>query len=224
MLALRYAVYGLVWGAPATVLWPWGSVLLWPALGWMCLAAGHAGLGARVWGRRALPQRLLMWPVRRLVQWCHARRRDDVPPVEITPGLWFGQRLTAVEATRWLPRDVAVLDVAPEYGSSWAVHQPAHLAVDLLQGSSPAPLDLLVCTLFIDMHRERGVYIQGALGLERAPLVAACWLLRRYQRLQAAQAEEMLGTKRSAIRFSARQRAVLDEVRALQQQGDTVAL
>lgn len=215
-LALRYGVYALACGVAAVLLAPpWSLLLLWPALAWLWLGAGYAGLGARVWARHWRP---LLWPVQWLVHWRQGRLRGDLPPVEITPGLWFGPRLSALEARRWLPPDVAVLDVAPEHLPGWAGAQSACLTVGLLEGGTPAALDLLVCALFIDMHRQQGVYIQGAVGHGRAPLVAACWLLRRYPRLEAEQVEEMLGTQRPAVRFSAAQRAVLQQVRALQQE------
>lgn len=224
-LALRYLMFALLSTALAATAWPWTAVLLWPAAGWLWLALGYAQLGPRVWGKSApAPARLLLWPVRALVHLGHRRRRQrrrDNEPVEIAEGLWFGPRLSRLEAERWLPRDVAVLDVAPEYTAGWGEGQ-TYLALDILEGTAPPAIDLLVVQIFIDMNRSKGVYIHSALGNSRAALLAATWLLRQYPRMTVEQAQSMLRALRPDVRFCAQQVRVLEELRLLQQQALTV--
>lgn len=219
-LAIKYAIWGLVLLILSLAGWPWTLLLLWPAAACLWLAAGYAWLGPAVWGRQGNPwRRVLLWPLCKLLCCRQRRQRPDCEPAELAPGIWFGGRLDERQARHWLPAGVAVLDVAPEHSPSWGTSQPAWLAIDMLDGAAPPPMDLLLCELFIDMHRERGVYIHGGRGDSRVALVAATWLLRQHPRLSVEQALQTLQAPHRPLRLNAGQILVLQQVRELQRAG-----
>lgn len=218
-LAIRYTVYSAAGLGVSGAALPWALPLVWLSLAWLWLAMGYAGIGPRIWGKNGLRfGKWLAWPAQQLIHLEHRRQRgDDESPVEFASGLWFGGRLSALQASRWLPTGVAVLDVAPEYGADWGRSQPAYLALDMLEGTSASALDLVISELFIDLNREQGVYVHGALGNARAALIAATWLMRQYPRLTVEQVQAMLVALKPGVHFNAGQTLVLQQVRLLQQ-------
>lgn len=218
-LAIRYTVYSVGGLGVSGMALPWALPLVWLSFAWLWLAMGYAGVGPRVWGKNGQPFSIwLVWPARQLIHAAHRHRRgDDESPVEFASGLWFGGRLSPLQASRWLPAGVAVLDVAPEYGADWGRCQPAYLALDMLEGTSASALDLVISELFIELHRGQGVYVHGALGNARAALVAATWLMRQYPRLTVEQVQAMLVALKPGVHFNAGQTLVLQQVRLLQQ-------
>lgn len=221
-LALRYAGFALLGAALVKLGWPWSAPSLWLVAGWSCLAAGYAGVGSCVWGKSSGPAlRVCLWPVQQFLHLNHARQRpSDDAPIEIAPGLWFGGRLTQQEAERWLPKNVAVLDVAPEYAAAWGEKQTAYMNLNILEGTAPPALDLLIAQLFVDMNRENGVFIHGAQGNSRSAMVAAAWLLRQYPRMTIDQALVVLRTARKQVSFNAAQTLVLQQLKLLLQQDE----
>lgn len=221
-LALRYIAFSVGMLALMRAGWPGTAPLLWPAAGWLWLAAGYAGLGPQVWGKqRSRLKQALLWPVQQVMHWQHRRQGIEQTPVELAPGIWFGGRLDAQAARHHLPPGVAVLDVAVEYPPGWGAQQEAYLALDILDQCAPDALELVVCELFIEMHRERGVYLHGARGNSRVILVAATWLLRRYPRMTVEQALQTLARPGHPLRLSGRQQLALEQVRQLQHECDS---
>lgn len=217
-LAIRYTVYSAAGLSVSGVALPWALPLVWLSLAWLWLAMGYAGIGPGIWGKNKRHfGKWLVWPAQQLIHLVHRRQRGgDERPAEFASGLWFGGRLTDLQARRLLPPGVAVLDVAPEYGADWGRSQPAYLALDMLEGTSASALDLVISELFIDLNRECGVYVHGALGNARAALVAATWLMRQYPRLTVEQVQAMLVALKPGVRFNASQTLVLQQVRLLQ--------
>src|SRR5207244_1868915 len=124
LLPMKYViVFGLfaVYLAGLAVLFGgWCWPLLWPALSFGVVAAGYAGLGPRIFGKRPTG-RLSWWAVLLLgpyllLTWAlwHLHRRVSREPCchEVAPALWLGRRPLAHE----LPDGVVlVVDLTAEF-------------------------------------------------------------------------------------------------------------
>lgn len=207
--------------------------LLWPAAAAAYLAWGYHHAGARVWGKEpsAAPQagtntpsrcwsailwlraqRLLMWPLRLgLYAWQSQYWRHDPAPVALAPQLWLGRRLRRREAQRHLPSTVAVLDLAPEYAATWARQQPAHLALAVLDFTSPSPQQLQQGVDFAQRHAQHGVYIHCALGYSRSATMAVAVLLAQHPDWTLSQAITHVQQQRPRTRLLPSQIASLEQ-------------
>jgi hypothetical protein len=110
--------------AVAVFAWPWGALLLWPALSLAITAAGYAGLGAAVFhksdGKLPLTTWLVLGPAllgHRLALAYY--RRQCRPWDEAVPGLLIGRQLSKREARQAVQQGVtAVLDLTAEFSEA----------------------------------------------------------------------------------------------------------
>jgi len=170
------ALGGAVAGSFASPLW---FLLLWPALALAIVAAGYAGLGARVFqkdeeGHVSLASRFLLLPYRtgaRINAWAWTRRLPA--SVAIADGVFLGRFPTASEADSF----VTVVDLAAEFerpsGSTgrW-ISRPM---LDLVE---PPHADVAAAAEAVERSRGSGpVLVCCALGFQRSAMVVAEWLV-----------------------------------------------
>jgi hypothetical protein len=95
-IGICYALGALACTVLASLSWPWGALLVWPAMTLGLVASGYFGLGARVYGKR---NGYLPWRWRWLVapdQWGqeisrrYYRRKRSAAWNAITPRVWMG--------------------------------------------------------------------------------------------------------------------------------------
>jgi membrane-associated phospholipid phosphatase len=210
-----YAIGALVLAVAAWWLWPWGGLLLWPALACALVASGYFGVGAAVYrkaasGRLPLSMRVLMAPVL-LAQWLslkhYARRsrRWDC----VTDRVWVGRALSRREARDAMAEGVtAVLDLTGEFAAPAPFRDTgnggngvAYLNVPILDLTAPLDRHFTTALAFIDEHANNGgiVYVHCKAGYSRSAAIVAAHLVRAGHAESPERAVEMLRKARSGI-------------------------
>lgn len=215
--AFVFSLFALFLVAVAAGIGDWGWLLAWPALSFAVVAAGYAGLGPRILGKRddgrlslirsivLLPFLLFCWSVwhmRRLVlreACCH----------QVAPGLWLGRRPLARE----VPADVGlVVDLTAEFWPARGVLAGrAYLALPTLDADSPDEARLRLFVAQVAAH-SGPVYVHCALGHGRSALFVAAVLLARGLASDDREAVRMLRVARPGVRLNGRQRRLLRQV------------
>jgi hypothetical protein len=200
-----------------------GTVLTgWTGIAFAAVGAAYAGLGPRVFGKRAdgtlaWPNVLLLAPYLLLTLglW-HAQRlvsRED-PANEIAPGLWLG---------RWprraceLPPDTGlIVDLAMEFVAAQDLRRPdrhrTYFALPTLDASTPDPVafDRAVRTV-VETLPSTPVYVHCALGHGRSALLVAAVLLARGAAASAEEAEARVQAVRPGVALNKAQRRFLSD-------------
>ncbi len=201
----RIGVYYLLASAVArlvaTLLWPWGSVLLWPAIACLVAAAAYFGFGPGIYrkidGRLTLSTRLLLAPllVGQELSLGYYRRQCRAWD-EVTPQVWIGRKLTDREAADAVRQGVtAVLDVTTEFSEAAPLLATRYLNVPILDLTAPTPEQLLQCVAFVRENAVQGVvYVHCKVGYSRSAVVVGAYLLASGA---AASAEEAIARLRA---------------------------
>jgi hypothetical protein len=215
--------YTLAFGAVAAVMvgvmaaaawmggWAWAVV---PGAAWIGLAFGgaasaYAGLGPRVFGKRAdgaVPvwSYLLFGP---FLLFGRAGLRAanaaglGTPWDEVSDRLVLGRRPHPSDRHAFRRLGVvAVLDMAAEVARSRGIAgTEAYCALPVLDHAGPRGDQLDRAVAFIDLHRADGpVYVHCALGIGRGATVVLAWLLHAGR----------VGSVDEGVRFLARRRRV----------------
>jgi protein-tyrosine phosphatase len=195
----------------------WGWLLAWPALSFAVVAAGYAGLGPRIFGKRddgrlavlrclvLLPYLALTW-----IAW-HLRRLVSRQPCchEVAPGLWLGRRPLARE----VPAGVVLLvDLTAEFWPARGVRDGrTYLTLPTLDADSPDEARLRAFVEQVASH-PGPVYVHCALGLGRSALLVAAVLLQRGLAADEREALRVLRAIRPGVRLSGRQRRLLQRL------------
>ncbi len=215
--ALTFAVFGVLQAAWGSELGGAGGVLLlWSGISWSVVAAGYAGAGPRVFGKREdgrvrvahvavlLPFLAVMWTVWRL------RARRGRFGHEIAPGLRLGRRPLGGE----LPASVtAVVDMTSEFPVSPGVEGREYLCVPLLDATAPDAATLARAVEWIDARRGE-VYVHCAAGNGRSATIVAAVVLARGLVPDAAAAVEFVRRARPSIRLNRAQLRALGALAA----------
>jgi protein-tyrosine phosphatase len=183
-IAVYYATSAVMALAASIAFWPWGSLLLWPALSLGLVASGYFGRGSGVYrkagGRLPLSTRFVLLPSllgQRLSVLYYSRqcRAWD----EVTPRLWIGRQLNEAEAAAARKAGVmAVLDLTAEFAEPPSFRAAAYRNVPVLDLTAPSPSQLDEAVAFIHEHTARGiVYVHCKIGYSRSAAVAGAYLL-----------------------------------------------
>jgi protein-tyrosine phosphatase len=207
LTALYLAVIAMVVGG-----WAWA--LLWPAFSFGLVAAGYAGLGPCIFGKRSngrlawwavlalLPYLLILWTL-----W-HLQRCLSRAPVchEVAPGIWLGRRPLGHE----LPAGVVlVVDLTAEFFVARSVRTGRdYLVLPTLDGTAPQEAALREMVARLAEH-PGPVYLHCAAGVGRSALLAAAVLLARGLAEDHHQAEARLRQARPGVRLTPPQRRLL---------------
>src|SRR4051812_24289788 len=220
---MRYAVIFSLLGLGLCVLAAqrggWAYLLLWPGASVLVVAAGYAGAGARVFGKRRdggfapwaivlhLPYLLITLAVWQLIRLTVNERAAD----QIAPGVWVGRRPYAGE----IPPSVRfVVDVTAEFwpsrrvriGRTYACHPTldAHVTDDRAFTTTVREVAAL----------DGDMLIHCAQGHGRSAALAAGLLIARGVAADVAEAERLLAAARPGIRLKPGQRALVSRVAA----------
>jgi membrane-associated phospholipid phosphatase len=194
--------------AIAMTSWPWGAVLLWPALSLSIVACGYFGIGPGTFrkegGRLPIATWLLLAPVilgQRLSMLRYIRRSK--PWDAITANVWIGRTLNAREGKRALDDGVtAILDLTCELPETpvFARH-PNYHNLPVLDLTAPTAAQFAEAIAFIDRHVRKGgvVYVHCKAGYSRSAAIVAAYLLKTNQVADATAALAHLRRCRSGI-------------------------
>ena len=183
-VALYYATGAALLGASAVLFWPWGGLLLWPALSLAIVSGAYAGAGPWVFaksnGRLPMTTWMMLWPclMGQRVSLAWYRRQCRAYDV-VTPRVWIGRRLTDAEAARAVAAGVAaVVDLTADFSETPVFTRLPYLNLPTLDLTAPGPASLERAVRFIETHAGRGVvYVHCRVGYSRSAAVVAAYLL-----------------------------------------------
>jgi len=199
--------------AVAAIVWPWGAVLLWPALSLALVGSAYVGAGPAIFrkanGRIPFAARVVLGPCL-AGQWLSLAyyKRQCRPYDEVAPGLWIGRRLTDAEAAEAVERGVvAVLDLSAELSESRVFTQVIYRNIPVVDLTAPTPTQLEDAVRFIERHTADGVvYVHCKIGYSRSAAVAGAYLL--VARLARTTDEAMTAIRRARPSVIVRPEAV----------------
>jgi protein-tyrosine phosphatase len=218
---MRYAVIFLILGVCFIALGlqtrGWGWLFLWPGLSATLVGAGYAGLGARVFGKRAdgrfsfwaivlhMPYLLITLGVWYLIRWTIPESSAD----EIAPGIWVARRPLHGE----IPSTVrCVVDVTAEFWVGRRVRDGRdYLCFPTLDGHVCDDCAFAQAAKRI-ADFEGPVLIHCAQGHGRSAALAAAVLIARGLADDPEQAEAILIAARPGIALKPRQRQLVRRV------------
>ncbi|MDB5324329.1 MAG: hypothetical protein JWN40_5960 [Phycisphaerales bacterium] len=226
--ALIFLTLGLCFTALAIQRGGWAWLLLWPGVSATLVGIGYAGLGARVFGKRAdggyplwakiihLPYLLVtlgVWHALRLAL-------PERPADQVAPGIWVARRPLHFE----IPPDVRwIIDVTAEFFVAARVRAGRdYICYPTLDGH--------VCNAaqFATIVREvaaldGGILIHCAQGHGRSAALAAALLIARGLAENIEEAERLMTAVRPKVRLKASQRALVKAFAAQQSHTPFVA-
>lgn len=192
--------------ALAIVLWPWGSLLLWPALALGIVASAYFGVGPGIFRKRdgRLPLSTY-WTLGtcllgQYVSLLHYRRQCR-PWDEVAPGVIIGRKLSDREAAEAARQGVtAVLDLTAEFSEAKPFLGVRYLNIPILDLTAPSQEQLQDMAAFIAEHSRKGVvYVHCKIGYSRSAAAVAAHLLMTGQVGSLDEALDILRAARPSI-------------------------
>jgi membrane-associated phospholipid phosphatase len=115
------------------------------------------------------------------LSWLWVRWQERAHPafVRMTPKLWVGRRLTAIEAAQ-LPPDCVVIDLANELSETPLLRSHDYHHFSLLDLQSP-PADVveeIVATMLREAGLGHSIYLHCAMGYSRSKIIAKIYMTR----------------------------------------------
>jgi protein-tyrosine phosphatase/membrane-associated phospholipid phosphatase len=186
--------------------WPWGALLLWPALALAIVAVAYFGLGPIIFhkadGRLHWSARLVLAPclLGQQLSLLYYRRQCR-PWDKVTPEVWIGRMLNDREAAEAIRLGVtAVLDLTAEFSEPEAFRALVYRNIPILDLTAPSIDQLREMATFIDEESRKGiVYIHCKIGYSRTAAAAAAYLLATEEAAGVSAVIEMLRHVRPSI-------------------------
>jgi Dual specificity phosphatase, catalytic domain/PAP2 superfamily len=198
-------------GAAALVLtgaifWPWGILLLWPAiaLGIVAIAYFRAGPivfrkteGTLPWSARLVLAPCLVGQYLSLLYYRRQCRSWD----RVTPQIWIGGKLGRRSANKALCSGVAsVLDLSAEFSEAKPLRKINYRNVPVLDLTAPTQAQLVETSQFIGNHSRNGaVYVHCKIGYSRSAAAIAAYLIMSGEVKTAEEAFAMIRRVRPSV-------------------------
>ena len=179
-----YATAAVAFALMSAIVWPWGALLMWPAVALSMVTAAYLGAGPRIFaksrGRISIVVRMLLYPyfVGQRASLAYYSRQCR-PYDAVAPGVWIGRCLDQEEANRAVAEGVtAVLDLTMEFDESPAFTNVVYKNIPVLDLTAPSPEALREAVRFLNEESRRGiVYVHCKIGYSRSAAAVAAWLL-----------------------------------------------
>ena len=205
-LAMYYGVGAAIFAGLATLSWPVGIPLLWPALSLAVVMAAYCGLGPGIFrkyeGRLPLASRIVLGPalVGQRLSLCYYARECQ-PWDEVTPSVWIGRQLNCAEARQAIEQGVtAVLDLSSEFTEAAPLVRVNYHHLPILDLTAPTQAQLQAAARFIHKNSQTGVvYVHCKIGYSRSAAAVGAYLLATGQAADAQSAITLLRQARPTI-------------------------
>ena len=201
-----YAMCAIGLLAPIAWLWPWGALLLWPALACGIVAAAYFGFGVplfwKIDGRLHWAARIALAPCRMGQRISLIYYRGQCAAWnKITPDVWIGRVLNQQEAESATSLGVsAVLDLTMEFSAPAPFRVLVYRNIPVLDLTAPSVEQLREMAEFIAEESGRGiVYVHCKIGYSRAAAAVAAYLLQTQRVKSVPEAIDLLRRARPAI-------------------------
>ena len=166
------------------IFWPWGLVLLWPAiaLGIVAIAYFRAGPivfhkteGTLPWSTRFVLAPCLLGQYLSLLYYRSRCRPWD----KVTPRIWIGGKLGHRSAQTAVSSGVvSVLDLSAEFSETKPFRKSNYRNIPVLDLTAPTQTQLLEMSKFIGDHSRNGtVYVHCKIGYSRSAAAVAAYLM-----------------------------------------------
>jgi protein-tyrosine phosphatase len=205
-VGFSYAAGALTVAGLIAWFWPWGALLLWPAISLGIVASAYFGRGPVIFckadGRLHWSARLILAPclLGQQLSLLYYRRQCR-PWDKITPEVWIGRVLTHREAAAARRLGVtAVLDLTAEFSEAKPFRTLTYCNIPILDLTAPSTAQLREMAAFIDNESRQGVvYVHCKIGYSRTAAAAAAYLLQTGKVSSVAEAVACLRQVRPAI-------------------------
>jgi hypothetical protein len=189
----------------AGIFWPWGILLLWPAVTLGLVATAYFGAGPGVfrkrngilpWSSRFVFGSYLLGQYLSLQYYRRQSRRWD----EVTPQVWIGRKLSKREERQAVRAGVsAVLDLTAEFSEGRPFRNVIYRNIPILDLTAPTAEQLQEMGAFIIERSLSGiVYVHCKIGYSRSAAAVAAYLIMSGQ-ATASEAMAVLRTVRPSI-------------------------
>jgi membrane-associated phospholipid phosphatase len=166
------------------IFWPWGALLLWPAIALGIVAVAYFGAGPVVfrkakgklpWSTRFVLAPCLLGQYLSLLYYRGQCRAWD----EVTSQIWIGGKLGSRSANKALWSGVgAVLDLSVEFSEAKPFRKVNYRNIPVLDLTAPTQAQLGEMSEFIGNHCRNGiVYIHCKIGYSRSAAAVAAYLI-----------------------------------------------
>ena len=205
----------LIMGA---IFWPWGVLLLWPAiaLGIVAVAYFRAGPivfhktdGKLPWSTRFVLAPCLLGQYLSLLYYRRQCRSWD----KVTPQIWIGGKLGCRSANKALRSGiVAVLDLSAEFSEAKPFRKINYRNIPVLDLTAPTQAQLVEMSKFIGNHSRNGaVYVHCKIGYSRSAAAVAAYLIMSGKVKTAEEAFAMIRRVRPSVVIRPEVRSALSE-------------
>jgi protein-tyrosine phosphatase/membrane-associated phospholipid phosphatase len=168
----------------AAILWPWGVLLLWPAIALGIVAVGYFKAGPIVfhktegklpWSARFVLAPYLFGQYLSLLYYRGQCRAWD----KVTPEIWIGAKLDSRAAKKALSSGVvSVLDLSAEFSEAKPFREINYRNIPVLDLTAPTQAQLVEMSEFIGNHSRNGaVYVHCKIGYSRSAAAVAAHLI-----------------------------------------------
>jgi membrane-associated phospholipid phosphatase len=166
------------------ILWPWGVLLIWPAIALSIMATAYFGAGPIVYRKT---EGKLPWSTRFVLAPCLTGqylsllyyRRQCRSWDKVTPEIWIGGKLDSRAAKKTLCSGVvSVLDLTAEFSEATPFRKIKYHNIPVMDLTAPTHAQLLEASEFISNHsRDGAVYVHCKIGYSRSAAAVAAYLI-----------------------------------------------
>jgi rhodanese-related sulfurtransferase len=205
-IALYYAAGAALLVLMGAILWPWGVLILWPAVALGIVAIGYFRAGPVVFhkieGKLPWSTRFVLGPclLGQYLSLLYYRRQCRLWD-KVTPQIWIGGKLGRRSAKKALCAGVgSVLDLSAEFSEAKPFRKINYQNIPVLDLTAPTQAQLVSMSTFIGNHsRNRAVYVHCKIGYSRSAAAVAAYLLMSGEVKTAQDALAMIRRVRPSV-------------------------
>jgi protein-tyrosine phosphatase len=200
------------------IFWPWGVLLLWPAIALGIVAIAYFRAGPIIFHKT---EGKLQWSTRFVLAPCLIGqylsllyyRRQCRPWDKVTPQIWIGGKLGCRSANKALSSGVvSVLDLSAEFSEAKPFRKINYRNIPVLDLTAPTQSQLVEMSKFIGNHSRNGaVYVHCKIGYSRSAAAVTAYLIMSGKVKTAEEAFAMIRRVRPSVVIRPEVRSALSE-------------